>query len=54
MSEMEKKQKLLVEEQLLWQQYAKDGMQGQAAFAKLQPHSYNVGRYTQGYYPRSG
>jgi hypothetical protein len=54
MSEMEKKQKLLVEEQLLWQQYAKDGMQGQAAFAKLQPNSYNVGGYTQGYYPRSG
>ncbi|KAB5552324.1 hypothetical protein DKX38_009635 [Salix brachista] len=54
MSEMEKKQKLLVEEQLLWQQYAKNGMQGQAAYAKLQPHSYNVGGYSQGYYPRSG
>ncbi|KAJ6742478.1 CLATHRIN ASSEMBLY PROTEIN [Salix viminalis] len=54
MSEMEKKQKLLVEEQLLWQQYAKNGMQGQAAYAKLQPNSYNVGGYSQGYYPRSG
>ncbi|KAL0334456.1 UNVERIFIED_CONTAM: putative clathrin assembly protein [Sesamum angustifolium] len=29
MSEMEKKQRLLVEEQLFWQQYAKGGMSGQ-------------------------
>ncbi|CAK7343322.1 unnamed protein product [Dovyalis caffra] len=54
MSDMEKKQKLLAEEQMLWQQYAKDGMQGQVAFAKLQANSYNVGGYTHGYHPRSG
>ncbi|KAL6964323.1 hypothetical protein U1Q18_035379 [Sarracenia purpurea var. burkii] len=29
MSEMEKKQRLLMEEQLIWQQYARDGMTGQ-------------------------
>ncbi|CAL0300800.1 unnamed protein product [Lupinus luteus] len=29
MSEMEKKQRLLVEEQLMWQQYSKDGLRGQ-------------------------
>ncbi|OIV96215.1 hypothetical protein TanjilG_14892 [Lupinus angustifolius] len=28
MSEMEKKQRLLVEEQIMWQQYAKDGLRG--------------------------
>lgn len=52
-SEMEKKQKLLVEEQLMWQQYARDGMQGQVGLAKLQPNSYNMGGYSQGY-SRSG
>ncbi|RWW34268.1 hypothetical protein GW17_00000975 [Ensete ventricosum] len=36
MSEMERKQHLLVEEQQLWHQYSKDGMQGQLALAKLQ------------------
>ncbi|KAG6651973.1 hypothetical protein CIPAW_06G150800 [Carya illinoinensis] len=40
MSEMERKQKLLVEEQLMWQQYARDGMQGQLGMAKMQ-HQYN-------------
>ncbi|MQL91558.1 hypothetical protein Taro_024179 [Colocasia esculenta] len=35
MSDMEKKQHLLVQEQHLWQQYSKDGMQGQASLAKL-------------------
>ncbi|RWW69561.1 hypothetical protein BHE74_00022841 [Ensete ventricosum] len=36
MSDMDKKQRLLTEEQRVWQQYAKDGMQGQLALAKLQ------------------
>ncbi|CAL0309524.1 unnamed protein product [Lupinus luteus] len=41
MSEMEKKQRLLVEEQIMWQQYAKDGMRGQPPT--------NVGGYAQNY-----
>jgi len=50
MSEMEKKQKLLVEEKLMWQQYARDGMQGQLGMAKIQHHSpYNMGGYTHSY-----
>lgn len=36
MSDMEKKQRFLMEEQMVWQQYAKDGMQGQGSFARLQ------------------
>lgn len=35
MSEIEKKQQLLVQEQQLWQQYAKEGMQGQASLARI-------------------
>ena len=34
MSDLEKKQKLLMEEQLMWQQYMRDGMQGQYVTAK--------------------
>jgi len=50
MSEMEKKQKLLAEEQLMWQQYARDGMQGQLGMAKIQHHNpYNMGGYTHSY-----
>ncbi|KAK9286182.1 hypothetical protein L1049_014565 [Liquidambar formosana] len=49
MSEMEKKQKLLVEEQQMWQKYARDGMQGQLGIAKLQPNPYNMGGYTHSY-----
>ncbi|XP_057975994.1 putative clathrin assembly protein At1g03050 [Malania oleifera] len=45
MSEMEKKQKLLVEEQVMWQQYTRDGMQGQLGISKLQPNPYNMGGY---------
>ncbi|KAE9591860.1 hypothetical protein Lal_00039033 [Lupinus albus] len=41
MSEMEKKQRLLVEEQIMWQQYAKDGMRGQPPT--------NMGGYPQNY-----
>ncbi|XXG47921.1 hypothetical protein AAC387_Pa02g2484 [Persea americana] len=35
MSDMEKKQHLLVQEQQLWQQYSRDGMQGQVGLAKI-------------------
>ncbi|OAY37460.1 putative clathrin assembly protein At1g03050 [Manihot esculenta] len=45
MSDVEKKKQLLMEEQLMWQQYARDGMQGQLGLAKLQPNSYNIGGY---------
>lgn len=46
-SDMEKKQKLLMDEQLMWEQYAKDGMRGQLELA--QPNSYNMGGYTNGH-----
>ncbi|KAM7459501.1 hypothetical protein LguiA_036495 [Lonicera macranthoides] len=42
MADIEKKQHLLVQEQLVWQQYARDGMQGQTSLTKI-----NGG----GYYP---
>ncbi|KAL6176518.1 hypothetical protein ACLB2K_053151 [Fragaria x ananassa] len=48
MSDLEKKQKLLMEEQLMWHQYARDGLQGQIGLTKLQhnPHYHpNVGGY---------
>ncbi|KAG6490824.1 probable clathrin assembly protein At4g32285 [Zingiber officinale] len=35
MAEIEKKQQLLVQEQLVWQQYSKDGMQGQPSLARI-------------------
>lgn len=35
MAEMEKKQQLLVHEQQLWHQYARDGMQGQSSLNKM-------------------
>ncbi|OIW18980.1 hypothetical protein TanjilG_23757 [Lupinus angustifolius] len=48
MSEIEKKQRLLQEEQVLWQQYARSGMQGQAAFTNLQPYNNTyMGGYPQ-------
>ncbi|XP_038879765.1 putative clathrin assembly protein At2g25430 [Benincasa hispida] len=34
-AEMEKKQELLTQEQLLWKQYGRDGMQGQGGLGKL-------------------
>ncbi|KAF8404375.1 hypothetical protein HHK36_009258 [Tetracentron sinense] len=46
MSELEKKQKLLVEEQLMWKQYAREGMQGQLPIGKLQINPYTMGGYT--------
>ncbi|KAG2700144.1 hypothetical protein I3843_07G218600 [Carya illinoinensis] len=42
MADMEKKQQFLVQEQQLWQQYAKEGMQGQASLAKIGGHGYNA------------
>lgn len=51
MSEMEKKQRMLVEEQLMWQQYARDGMHGQVGLTNMQPNTYpyNMGGYTHTY-----
>lgn len=51
MSDLEKKQKLLMDEQLMWQQYARDGMQGQLGLTKLRhnPHNINMGGYTHTY-----
>ncbi|XP_028791236.1 putative clathrin assembly protein At1g03050 [Neltuma alba] len=43
MSEIEKKQRLMMEEQLLWQQYARNGMQGHAGMARMQPSNYMGG-----------
>ncbi|KQK06147.1 putative clathrin assembly protein At1g03050 [Brachypodium distachyon] len=37
MSDMQTKQRLLTEEQMAWQQYGKNGMQGQRGLAMLQP-----------------
>ncbi|XWS54459.1 hypothetical protein CRYUN_Cryun10bG0091100 [Craigia yunnanensis] len=49
MSDMEKKQKFLVEEQAMWEQYKRDGMQGHVGMSKLQTYPYNQGGYTHGY-----
>ncbi|KAJ8754951.1 hypothetical protein K2173_015463 [Erythroxylum novogranatense] len=46
-SDMEKKQKLLMEEQLMWQQYARDGMQGHVGLAKVQQIPFTMGGYRQ-------
>lgn len=43
MSDMEKKQRFLMEEQMVWHQYAKDGMQGQAGFVRLQQQQQQYG-----------
>ncbi|KAL9329131.1 hypothetical protein ACSQ67_004134 [Phaseolus vulgaris] len=49
MSEIEKRQKLLMEEQVMWQQYA-SSMHGNAAFTKPQPNNtYHMGQYQQNY-----
>ncbi|KAA8525473.1 hypothetical protein F0562_007328 [Nyssa sinensis] len=40
MADMEKKQVLLGQEQMVWQQYARDGMQGQASLAKINGGGY--------------
>ncbi|XP_022898086.1 putative clathrin assembly protein At1g03050 [Olea europaea var. sylvestris] len=51
MFEMEKKQRQLVEEQLMWQQYARDGLQGQVGLANLRQNPYpnNTGGYMRSY-----
>ncbi|PIN09863.1 Clathrin assembly protein AP180 [Handroanthus impetiginosus] len=40
MADMEKKQHLLVQEQIVWQQYAQSGMQGQGSLAKISAGGY--------------
>lgn len=47
MSDMEKKQHLLVQEQQVWQQYTMNGMQGQATLAKIT----GTGYYSSGPMP---
>ncbi|XP_024966021.1 putative clathrin assembly protein At1g03050 [Cynara cardunculus var. scolymus] len=48
MAEMEKKQRLLVEEQMMWQQHQRDALRGQVGLAKIQTnqHPYHVRGYT--------
>ncbi|KAK9945992.1 hypothetical protein M0R45_011479 [Rubus argutus] len=41
MADMEKKQHLLVQEQQVWNQYAKEGMQGQTSLAKMNGAGYH-------------
>ncbi|KAE8663421.1 putative clathrin assembly protein [Hibiscus syriacus] len=43
MSDMEKKQHFVVQEQQVWQQYARDGMQGQTSLAKISNPGSNYG-----------
>ncbi|KAK7351381.1 hypothetical protein VNO77_10789 [Canavalia gladiata] len=43
MADMEKKQHFLVQEQQVWHQYARDGMQGQTSLAKLSGTGYYAG-----------
>ena len=50
MSEIEKKHQFLVEEQMMWQRYARNGMQGQVGLARVQQqnsYQYITGGYTQ-------
>ncbi|KAK6282250.1 hypothetical protein POUND7_016075 [Theobroma cacao] len=48
MSDMEKKQKLLVEERAMWEQYKRNGMQGHIGMSNLQTFPYSQGGYTHG------
>ncbi|XP_021713508.1 putative clathrin assembly protein At4g02650 [Chenopodium quinoa] len=48
-SELEKKQRRLIEEKLMWQQYHRDGMQGHAALSNIQQMPTNMGGYGHGY-----
>ena len=48
MSELEKKRKLLIQEQFLWQQYQRDGMQGAVALSKMQSAPLGMGGYGYG------
>jgi ANTH domain len=61
MAEVEKKQQLLVQEQMMWQQYQQTGMQGQASLNKLSNNGYgymqNPGMpygMPMGYHPMGG
>nr|GMC47067.1 putative clathrin assembly protein At2g25430 [Ipomoea batatas]GME18098.1 putative clathrin assembly protein At2g25430 [Ipomoea batatas] len=47
MADIEKKQQFLMQEQMVWQQYARDGMQGQASLTKISTGAY----YTPGQPP---
>lgn len=47
MSDMEVKQRLLVEEQRMWQHYAQNRMGGQLGFSNLPSNHYNMGGYTR-------
>ncbi|XP_028799123.1 putative clathrin assembly protein At2g25430 [Neltuma alba] len=46
MADMEKKQHFLVHEQQIWQQYAREGMQGQSSLAKINGTGYYAGAPT--------
>ncbi|CAN0906543.1 Putative clathrin assembly protein At1g03050 [Linum grandiflorum] len=47
MSDMDRKQQLLMEEQLMWQQYATNGIQGHVGFVKVQQqNTYNIQQNT--------
>ncbi|XWS39687.1 hypothetical protein CRYUN_Cryun18bG0076300 [Craigia yunnanensis] len=48
MSDMVKKQKFLMEEQAMWEQYKRDGMQGHVGMSNVQIYPYNLGGYTHG------
>ncbi|KAI9120359.1 hypothetical protein K1719_007392 [Acacia pycnantha] len=50
MSEMEKRQRSLTEEQILWQQYARNGMQGHVGMTRIQTSTYMGGYPTNFYY----
>ncbi|KAL5703755.1 hypothetical protein ACHQM5_022271 [Ranunculus cassubicifolius] len=43
MSDLEKKQKLLMDEQIMWQQYSRNGMQGHLGMPQYQQHPYTMG-----------
>lgn len=47
MADLEKKQQLLAHEQMMWQQYAREGMQGQSSLGKM---PYGMGLPPAGYY----
>ncbi|KAL3620908.1 hypothetical protein CASFOL_035820 [Castilleja foliolosa] len=52
MSELEKKRRFLEEEQAMWQQYARGGVQGQVGFTNVQQsnaYPYNTGGYNRMY-----
>ncbi|XP_023529315.1 putative clathrin assembly protein At2g25430 [Cucurbita pepo subsp. pepo] len=52
-AEMEMKQQLLMQEQLLWQQYGRDGMHGQVGLVKLAGGSAYIGPNPQPIAPQS-